>query len=582
MSKHNDIPFTLTDECDTTCNKKPLPKTICLEHCFAVVDGERENIIDIGTCSGDPCATRSSPTSPDSTLCCERETYQIITVECLKFHYNITRTLSCGCSSCSGRPDVQLNGAVRIVNPEQPYDYIIPGRNLTFYIGSLAYSTEPDGSFTEVIMRTRESIVLEFPGGITEGYVAHAETIPTLPGMTDHDILVVLQTLPQPVVFNASVQQTLAFGMPPVVNMTIPEHAMMMENGDLVEADSIVLAYLTFSNPLLDDGLALAPGSFTTAESDGFTRHLQTAGVLSVYLIDGSTNQTLVLTGDIQLHWDTAHTGDGFSAWRFNQDDGNWDNSVVNKNGSAAISLSTKRIRNINLDKLLEQQNRCFIKVVVYSDFDKRYPAEDISVRVYTKDSSGLKTISRHVGHTDSSGVVCLSIECDREHEITLSTVFPYETSGIHNLPRDFIFNNMGHRKVIFKSPPWNNPMTSNGPIYFCSSCLGTSEPSYNFAFFLQAYSKRGWLLEALPVPGLVGSWYDDEVSSSDRSAVMVRVRVDVRILLCKAKRQYLFTCKVTSKQMLPEALQYISFQPLYLFFKLCSPSNKMLSRKQH
>ena len=514
------------------------------------MDGKKVTSFNKGKCVGETCNIRNETAEDTNFMCCEMKTYEFVTVKCPLYSYDITRILSCGCTECSYTKDIQISGFVRIVSVDDPTNYTIPNRTLEFYVGSTLYSTELDGSFREVIVTDGTRIVLQFRGGSDQDYIPNVETIILEDGKDDYDILVLLQSLPDPIYLDPSLEQLLMFGadggMLPMINITIPANSMTLENGDALKRGDMVEAYLTFSDIRQENGLALTPGEFTTTDSEGFSQILETGGVAGINMFLQNTTKIVIIPGNIQLNLDTSQSQSGQSSWQLDQDAGNWEMPFAfegqtgrrkkrqGTGGSITTSFPAQSVMKINIDKI-DFDNRCFVRIFVYRDNECEADPGQATVCVFTKDFNGKNTVSKIVGYTDNTGAACISIPCNREHEILLNTELPYKTSDVHHLPSDFNFENIWNTRVKFRSPAISSTLVTSGdgPVHARSSsksstCQNGLAPDYHFTFILLDAPKPGKLFPTVDSPGLPNSWYPEPVTSPERVAVMVRVRVDV------------------------------------------------------
>ena len=517
--------------------------------CTAVVDGEEVTAFDIGVCAGSTCAFKDG--SDSTGMCCGMKTSDIITVNCNTFNYTISRILSCGCGTCSDAIDVEVSGYAKLVYAENPSNLTHPNRRLAFYVGSNVYWTEEDGYFKQVVTAVDDRIVLQFRGGLSDNYIPSLATILLENGKSSYETLVLLQILPEPIVLDPTVENVLTFGasdgMSPMANLTIPANSMTFENGQLLDSSQIVLAVTTFADPRVDQGLALAPGEFTAVDSDGVLQNLITGGVLGITMVVSDTFQTVILPGDVVFNLDLGQSAEGLSMWRLNQQQGNWDDPIPvgggggrrkkrqTGDGSTSTSFpSDGPVRKINYDRV-DTSRRCYVRVYVYRDATCTIPVANIPVCIYTKDFDGTNTVSKTTGYTDSTGVACVFVPCDRQHEILLNSQYEYETSAVHSLPSSFSFTNDASKKrVMFSSPQITDAsvVSGDGPVYDSpTTCRAQSGQDYHFKFFFTNYPKPGKLTPTEPQPGLPNSWYPEPVTSPERMACMVRVRVDVSIM---------------------------------------------------
>ena len=549
---------------------------MCLENCLADIDGEKQKVFDIGVCNHKTCARKNAENQNNATMCCEMKDFDIVRVDCGTCSYNVTRTLSCGCTKCSVRRQFQVSGIVRYADPDSSQVITVPDRQIKFIIGTNEYVTEADGSFREVISVNGDYIVIIFPGD--QVYSSRVESIPLESGINNYETFIALDFLPQPELFDPSDQQVLLFGtggsvpLDPMLTMTIPPNSITFDNGDPLPQGSIVEAYKMFADPRVEGGLDRAPIQFVAGGSDGFVEPLVSGGVLNLELLLNGTNQVLSLPGNVRIDVDVNQLEPGFSLWLMDEEQGMWSNPVsmsdVTSDGSrkkrqvpedcnnqtADIPLDPRplnsRGRPCNIDTIRRMQREryarcnpgggglgggglvedCFVRVTVYRDHSCDIPASDVSIYVYTKDSDGFRTIGRTVGQTDYSGKACVPLlSCDNEHEIRLNTFLPHEPSDKHVLPSGFNFRNTA-KKVIFQSADVFARRNGDGPVHTNQKCGDRNPPDYHFVFSFNNYVKPGRLIASVPAPGLMNSWYQDLAVPSQRIVAMVRVRVDVSI----------------------------------------------------
>ena len=515
--------------------------------CTALVDGEEVTSFDIGVCAGSTCSFKDG--SDSTGMCCEMKTSDVITVNCNAHSYNISQILTCGCGECADAVDVEVSGYAKFVNADDPNTHVSPNKHISFYVGSNRYWTAEDGYFKQVVTAVDDRIVLQFRGGFSENYIPNIATILLETGKNSYETLILLQILPDPIELDPTVENVLMFGtsggMSPMANLTIPANSMTFENGRLLDGTITVLAYPSFDDPRLDDGLALAPGEFTTADSDGVLQNLETGGVLGLQMFAKGTGQIVILPGNVEFDLDLSQSAGGLSTWRMDQGQGNWDDPAPvgggggrrkkrqTGDGSSSTSFpSDGPVRKINYDRV-DASRRCYVRVYVFRDANCTIPAANIPVCIYTKDFDGTNTVAKTIGYTDSTGAACVFVPCDRQHEILLNSQFEYQTSDTHYLPALFPFtNNPSNKRVIFTSPPITDAsvMSGDGPVHDNRYCGDTDGQDYHFKFFFTNYPKPGKLTPTEPQPGLPNSWYPEPATSPAREACMVRVRVDVSI----------------------------------------------------
>ena len=260
-------------------------------------------------------------------MCCEKKTSDIITVNCNTFSYTISGILTCGCGECSDAVDVEVSGYAKFVNADDPNIHISPNKQIPFYVGSNIYWTAEDGYFKQVVTAVDDRIVLQFRGGFFENYISNIATILLENGKNSYKTLILIQILPDPIELDPTVENVLMFGtsggMSPTATLTIPANSMTLRNGQLLDGSMTVLAYPTFDDPRLNHGLALAPGEFTTADSDGVLQNLETGGVLGLQMFDEGTGQIVILPGNWEFNLDLSLRAVGLSTWRMDQGQGN-------------------------------------------------------------------------------------------------------------------------------------------------------------------------------------------------------------------------------------------------------------------
>ena len=304
----------ITADGEDTCADKPLPDMVYLESgCTAVVDGNEVTSFNIGVCAGSTCSFKDG--SDSTGMCCETKTSDTITVNCKTFNYEISRILTCGCGECSDAVDVEVSGFVKFVHADDPNTRFIPNKQVIFFVGSIAYITADDGYFKQVVTAVDDRIVLQFRGGFSDGYIPNIATILLESGKNSYETLILLQIITEPIVLDPTVENVLMFGtsggMSPMAKLTIPANSMTLENGQLLDGSKNVYAYPTFDDPRLDDGLALAPGEFTTADSDGVLQNLETGGVLGLHMVIENTGQIVILPGNVELDLDLSQSAGG-------------------------------------------------------------------------------------------------------------------------------------------------------------------------------------------------------------------------------------------------------------------------------
>ena len=473
--------------------------------------------------------------------------FDIVRVDCGTYSYNVTRTLSCGCTECSVRRQIQVSGIVRYADPDYPQVITVPDRQIKFLLGLKEYLTEADGSFQEVTSVLGDFVNIFFFRD--EVHSTHVETIPMKSGITNYETFIILELLPQPILIDPSVEKILPFGtggsLDPMLTMTIPPNSITFDNGDSLPQGSMVEAYQRFADPRIEGGMDRAPIQFVaegSEDTDGFVEPLITGGVLALDLFLQSTNQRVRIPGSLRIDLDISQLAPDFSVWQSGE--GTWRNPIRLVDVTAADSRKKRQVDSANqtaeifIDWTLPWLNidkpttpsKCFVRVTVYIDQDCNIPASDVGITIYTKDIDGFRTIGRTIGQTDSSGKACVPLlSCDNEYEIRLNTFLPHGPSDKHVLPSGFNFRNTA-KKVIFQSPDVFARRNGDGPVHTNQKCGDRNPPDYHFVFSFNNYVKPGRLIASVPAPGLMNSWYQDLAVPTQRIVAMVRVRVDVSI----------------------------------------------------
>ena len=519
-----------------TCDETPSVRMFYLGSCTAVIRGEVVTSVDIGACSGTTC-TFSDRSRDSEGMCCEMKTSDEILVNCHTFTYPISQILSCGCAECADDNTVTVSGAVRFVGRDGAKP---PGKKLKFYVGTSSHFTKEDGSFSLVTSTNADTLVLQFRGDLQEGYAPNLMTVRLQPEINGYEVLVLLKLMLTAVDLDPSQVHVLTYGdsagMSAMAEVTIPANSMILLTGELLDSTNVVSAYLTFSDPRLDTGLSLAPGEFTTTDGDGILRNLVTGGVFGLHLILKDTGETVILLGEVNVEVSEDQEADGLSSWRLHPSTGTWYDPVIFQDEgatlSAVTSFSSGSIKAVNID-YIDTNARCWAKVFVSINSDGKIPAPNVRICAYSRDINTTTEVAKTVTFTGVDGKACIQIPCGKEHEILVTNVNDYTTSDAHKLPEGFTFSNILNRRVSFTSPAISDSSVTSGdgPVHSSqSACHSANGWDYHFKFFFSNHPKPGHLIPTEPRPGLPDSWYPEPMASPERTACMVRVRIDVSI----------------------------------------------------
>lgn len=511
--------ISLIAKAEDTCNKKPEEHLLDLpQGCHTEENGMKINRVNIGRCDKRQCITSnlSNPVGCFDTWlkhCCSVNKTEQLTVNCTRFLYTITKTVSCKCRECLTL--TQVSGEIYGMQN----DLKVPFKVGKIYIkGQLAGETNDYGYFSLTIPGDDNEVVLEVKNDVEKKFM---DTIKTVKTSEDDNIFVhiVVPIKPTPILFNANIGHSMPLSsknQAPFSHISFPSDSIVTEDGKPFKG--IVKAFVHFMDPRNLNDIESVYGSVSTVGEDGIERPLETYGMIS-YVFNDEKGKNLKLNSPVTCSIDASTfnisiDGEGNSdvyAWFLDLKIGKWTQSnrfqVQQEQTGRRRLLSTKTlevqvppqpdikykeiltkltnqskiityvryyrtssgmISKLNIDsktqiitvKNVTERNRvdaCVVAVKVYQDTSFQLPLRTpVSVTSITYNPSNSKYSGKDTQITNENGIACLTIFCNQN--VTLyaqQSQSPVDlvTSNTHSLPESYNRQNINkNTRVMFEA----------------------------------------------------------------------------------------------------------------------------------
>lgn len=504
---------------EDTCNKEPEEHLLDLpQGCHIAENGMKINRVDIGRCNKRQCITsyQSNPVDCFDTWskhCCSINETEQLTVNCSRFLYTITKTVSCKCRECLTL--TQVSGEIYGMQN----GFKIPFKVGKIYIkGQLAGETNDYGYFSLTITGDDKEVVLEVKDDIEKKFL---DTIRTVKTSEDDNIFVqiVVPIKPTPILFNANIGHSMPLPSKNQASfsyISFPSDSIVTESGKPFKG--IVKAFVHFMDPRNLNDIESAYGSVSTVGEDGTEFPLETYGMIS-YVFNDEMGKNLKLNSPVTCSFDASTfnisiDGEGKSdvfAWFLDLKTGKWLQSnrfhVQQEQTGRRRLLSTKALEvqvppqpDINYREVLtklttqskvitynryyrdrlgkstflnvdskaqiitvvsrterDRNDACVVAVKVYQDTSFQLPLRTpVSVTAITYNPSNSKYSGKDTQNTNENGVACLTIFCYQN--VTLyaqQSQSPVDlvTSNTHSLPESYQRQNINkNTRVMFEA----------------------------------------------------------------------------------------------------------------------------------
>lgn len=277
---------------EDTCSGKPEEDLIDLpDGCHAKENGLKITRVNIGQCSKKQCITavQSNAVNCYDTWpkrCCIVNKTSPLTVNCTRFSYMISKSISCKCRECATLS--QISGEVYGMQNGTK----VPFKFGQIYIkGKLAGETNDYGYFSLTISSDDKESVLNVKNDIEQKFM---ETVKTVKIIEDGNVLVkiVVPLKSKPILFNSNLGHTLPLSSnnkDSFSRVSFPSHSIITEDGK--PFSGTVKASVNFIDPRNLDDIESAYGSVSTVGEDGSEIPLETYGMVDYLFSDDSGNK---------------------------------------------------------------------------------------------------------------------------------------------------------------------------------------------------------------------------------------------------------------------------------------------------
>lgn len=324
--------------------------------CHSEENGFKITRVNIGRCSKKQCITSGQSNSVNCydtwpKHCCIVNETSPITINCTRFSYMISKSISCKCRECATLP--QISGEVYGMQNGTK----IPFKSGQIYIkGKLAGETNENGYFSFTISGEDKEVVLNVKNDIEQKFM---ETMKTVKIVEDGNVLVriVVPLKPKPIVFNANLGHTMPLSSDDQASFThvsFPSNSIVTEDGK--PFSGIVKASIHFMDPRNLDDIESAYGSVSTIGEDGSEIPLETYGMIN-YLFNDDLGNKLKLNSPVTYSIDAStfnistdeYGNSDIFAWLLDRKTGKWIQSnrfqvQAQQNSGKRRLLSTKTL----------------------------------------------------------------------------------------------------------------------------------------------------------------------------------------------------------------------------------------------
>lgn len=298
--------FFFVAKAEDTCSGKPEEDLIDLpDGCHAGENGLQITRVNIGRCSRKQCITSVQSNSVNCydtwpKHCCIVNETSPLTVNCTRFSYMISQSISCKCSECATLP--QISGEVYGMQNGTK----VPFKAGQIYIkGKLAGETNDYGYFSLTVSGDDKEVVLNVKNDIEQKFM---ETVKTVKIIEDGNVLVkiVVPLKPKPILFNANLGHTMPLSsnnQASFTHVSFPSNSIVTEDGK--PFSGIVKASIHFMDPRNLDDLESAYGSVSTVGEDGSEIPLETYGMID-YIFNDDSGKELKLNSPLTYSIDAS------------------------------------------------------------------------------------------------------------------------------------------------------------------------------------------------------------------------------------------------------------------------------------
>lgn len=451
--------------------------------CHAVENELKITRVNIGRCSKKQCITSAQLNAVNCydtwpKHCCIVNKTSPLTVNCARFSYVISQSISCKCRECATLP--QISGEVYGMQNGTK----IPFKSGQIYIkGKLAGETNEDGFFSLTLTTSGddEEVVLSVKNDIENKFM---ETMTTVKIIEDGNVPVkiVVPLKSKPILFNANLGHTMTLSsnnLAPFTRVSFPSNSIVTEDGK--PFSGIVKTSIHFLDPRNLDDIEAAYGSVSTVGEDGSEIPLETYGMIN-YLFNDDLGNKLKLNSPVSYSIDASTFNisideDGNSkvyAWFLDMKTGKWVQSnrfqVQTQQTGKRRLLSTATLEvqvppqaEINLketytrlttqstivvytnyykawssyfhnyDRIVQRfdtkrrfvavttraerdrDDACVVAVKIYQDTSFQLPIRyPVTVTAITYNPSSSKYSGKNTQTTNDKGIACLTIFCDQ------------------------------------------------------------------------------------------------------------------------------------------------------------------------
>lgn len=472
--------------------------------CHAEENGLKITRVNIGRCSRKQCITSVQLNSVNcydtwSKHCCIVNETSQLNVNCTRFSYMISQSISCKCRECATLS--QISGEVYGMQNGTK----VPFKLGQIYIkGKLAGETNDYGYFSLTISGDDKEFVLNVKNDIEQKFM---ETVKTVKIIEDGNVLVkiVVPLKSEPILFNANLGHTMPLSsnnQVPFTQVSFPSNSIVTKDGK--PFSGIVKASVNFIDPRNLDDIESAYGSVSTVGEDGSEIPLETYGMID-YVFNDDLGNELKLNSPVTYSMDASvfnisideNGNSEVYAWNLDMKTGKWVKSnrfqikaqqkgkrrllatetlevqvpplseiniketytrLTNKSTIEYYTYyylvyrsptnhdkrvkGTKTRTNYTLVTTRENRDRddaCVVAVKVYQDTTFQLPIRSpVTVTAITYNPSSSKYSGKDTRTTNEKGIACLTIFCDQN--VTLyaqqaQSPVDLVTSNTHSLP---------------------------------------------------------------------------------------------------------------------------------------------------
>ncbi|XP_021356184.1 cartilage intermediate layer protein 1-like [Mizuhopecten yessoensis] len=589
--KSETVQITVKDMSKDTCNRYPVPKKERLPAgCYVLVNGAKENEVDIGECAQLPCITSTDIDNGTCdewwpSKCCNVETVDIIEVTCPDFTYSLNKIEACGCSI--GTVVSRITGiAFGIRNGSQvPF-----ARGKVYVDGADTTYTSSGGMFTFTVPFEKKRVTLSFQEDIHNEFLDAIKPLEITPGGT-MDVKVVLQLRPIPSTFNTRMGMSIPInnldGAVPISTVSIPQDAMLDEDGNKFEGEANV--FVGVMDPRKMEDLQSSDGEFTSSDEQGNPVPLETFGMFQFHFED-KTGKGLFLSGPITTQMDASlfnisndkNGNPDLSMWHLDPNTGSWVEEgkfkyvqsqgrrkllattiegIIDPNNipdliltyTKVTSRKVRRSYQINADKPVQyryetiisrdpnaiKDGACFVRVRVYNGFKLLNPLRGVTVRAVTQELSGPRFKVKSDATTNDHGIACVGIFCNSKVFLYIPDQPQMYATDKHGLPNTYMFKNIHNlTQVEFISvDPYVGEQRSSdktySPVYDYKQlqvCISSASGGYFQFAPIKKENRLEPALGSLNIHNKRQAWYPRPVSDPLHKSCFIKINIKSNI----------------------------------------------------